>query len=576
METFKIDKFAGMARAIAPGVAYPPSKLFNLNMEAVGGYAVLGRLVNTGLGDAGVLEVVGADQIGRATVVASSGNYAVIEDGVLHQSNYRAEDADVATHIPGFGLYAGVAKVFGRSSTQFVNGSVAENYEITATYAPTPADEPYGGVWGSGGLDFAYAIFWIKSPQSGNVVIKFQQISLQTANVTDNTIIFTAPEMQEDVFADIYFASTSWNDQGQVFPPTFIKTLTSNESYQLIVYPTGIALEDAGFPIVRLAETHKGRMYGAGVYPFYDAVNLRLAGNSTTTPQFPASLAGSQMIIFSDPGRLNFSGSTNFFSIAPTQSTEITALSSASGVLAIFFDNETWMLSGDSLQNFSLDLFPFPVGCDKGVTPAKVGGKVYPIWKGRIYEIGGGGGREISAAMYKPSDPFTAISSDSQTGHLITKTRNNLVFRYDPKNDSWSNDLAQGDVSFLPGKNGLTYLYSSGKLSKVEQAEKPYPNPELEFEKVDCQKPYEEKLFRRVFFAATGNVRRVSLDFSVDDKPGYTDIEGVRDIAGRFVFSLPSPVGIYAKMKFVLQDCDADVVVVPPIEIEYEVKRRKL
>lgn len=582
METFKIDKFAGMARAVAPGVAYPPSKLFNLNMDALGGYAVLGKLANTGLGDTGVLRVIGIDQIGRASIVASSGNYAVIEDGVLYQSNLKANDTDVIVHIPGFGIFAGDQKIFGRTASGYVGSDVVKDYKVSAEYFKNPQIYFIGETPDDGGQRYLCAVFWLRNPQSGNMVLKVQFIGNNGAyeqfvavDSNPDSVKIRAPKMDSEVFVDIYYGSSSISG-GENMPLTFVKTLASEESFIVDGFPTGTILENAGFPIFRLAETHKGRVYGVGVYPFYDEKDIRLNTSGHYPPSFPKSLAGSQMLVVTDPGRLNFSSTPNYFPISPTQSTKITALSSASGVLIIFFDNETWFLSGDSPQNFSLDLFPFPAGCDEGVTPAKLGGKVYPIWKGRIYEVGGGGGREIGAVMYKPSDPFTAISSDSHTGHLIVQTKSNTIFRYDPKNDSWANDLVEGPVNFLPSKDGLAYLSANGRLSKVQVAEKPSPNPELEFEKIDCGKPYEEKLFRRVWFAVTGNVRRVSLDFSVDGKPGYTGIEGVRDVAGRFVFSLPSPVGIYAKIKFTLEDCEPDVVVVPPIEIEYEVKRRKL
>lgn len=563
MAVFRLDKFAGLARAIAPGVAYPPSVLRNLSLDVLGGYAPLGYVDEQGLGAYGVDSTVGVDQTGKSTIVISPDNsYGVLSENTIYKSGYTAESGDVATHLPSFGLYAGSAKIFGLNDIgeEVTNGT----YTITAVAGS-------GGSLDAGnhrvtGITYARTL-------GGNVILG---VSSTTITVSSNgSITITAPTYSKDLYTDIYIYSAPVDSA----VPTFVKTLQSGGTHLVKTPPTGFSLSNAGLPVFKLAEAYKGRVFGVGVYPFVEPFSM----TTLDTPYTPSLYAGGQVLVYTEVGSLNLTRTVNFIGFAATQSQSITALASGSGGLFVFLENETWFLSGVSAADFYLEPYPFTVGCDAGVTPAKLGGKVYPIWQGRIFEVSSGGARDVSAAMFRQSDPFVALSADALTGHLIAKTESGFIYRWNPLNDAWVSDLKEGaSIRFYPSRTGLRYQ-DGARLARVLRG-KPAGQVELAFHNVDCgewQNQYGseslghyEKSFRRVSLLVHGEVREVLFYFSVDGKPAET-YRGERGVSGRWVFSIPGTVGVYASLRFVFLDPSEDCIVRAPIEIEYESRRRE-
>ena len=171
-----------------------------------------------------------------------------------------------------------------------------------------------------------------------------------------------------------------------------------------------------------------------------------------------------QTLVYSDAGYANRGTEFNYFVLSASNSAEITALASTPAGLLVFMNNETWLLTGNVDPFFSalsqspqarIQRFSGTIGCDRGVIPGRLGGIVFPIYRGELYAITlgmgdvdfGSGLQPIGAPVNLREDPFVQVVGEPQTNHIVARTRNGLVYRYDTETRQWVDDPLSGAAS---------------------------------------------------------------------------------------------------------------------------------
>jgi hypothetical protein len=166
-------------------------------------------------------------------------------------------------------------------------------------------------------------------------------------------------------------------------------------------------------------------------------------------------------LIFSDAGYANRGTDLNYFVLSASNSAEITALASTPAGLLIFMNNETWLLSGNVDPFFTaisqspqarIQRFSGTIGCDRGVIPGRLGGVVFPIYKGELYSVTlgmgdvdfGSGLQPIGRPINLREDPIVQVVGEPQTNHVVVRTRGGLVYRYDTQTGQWVDDPFTG------------------------------------------------------------------------------------------------------------------------------------
>jgi len=163
-------------------------------------------------------------------------------------------------------------------------------------------------------------------------------------------------------------------------------------------------------------------------------------------------------LVYSDVGSANRGSDLNYFVLNASNSSRITALASTAAGLLIFMDNETWLLSGNVDPYFSalaqepqarIQRFSGTLGCDAGVIPGRLGGVVFPIYKGELYAITlgmgdvdfGGGIELIGLPIHLKEDPIVQVVGEAQTNHVVVRTRRGAVYRFDTRSKQWADDV---------------------------------------------------------------------------------------------------------------------------------------
>lgn len=203
-----------------------------------------------------------------------------------------------------------------------------------------------------------------------------------------------------------------------------------------------------------------------------------------------------QTLIYSDAGYANRGTEFNYFVLTASNSAEITALASTPAGLLIFMNNETWLLTGNVDPFFSavsqvpqarIQRFSGTIGCDRGVIPGRLGGVVFPIYRGELYAITlgmgdvdfGSGLQPIGAPVNLREDPFVQVVGEPQTNHIVARTRAGLVYRYDTETKQWVDDPlsgsaagaidVSGDAVFILHENDDNIEFEGGGVVRDEQ-----------------------------------------------------------------------------------------------------------
>lgn len=155
-------------------------------------------------------------------------------------------------------------------------------------------------------------------------------------------------------------------------------------------------------------------------------------------------------IVYSAVNSVNRGVSGNLIALTASASNEITALTSTPAGLLIFMENETWLLSGDpdNYSASSVQRFSGTLGCDVGVIPARLGGVVFPIYKGELYMVNlgmgdvdfGSGVENIGRPVWLREDGFVQVVAEPQSNMLVARTVSGRVYRYDSVTKSWMDD----------------------------------------------------------------------------------------------------------------------------------------
>jgi len=155
-------------------------------------------------------------------------------------------------------------------------------------------------------------------------------------------------------------------------------------------------------------------------------------------------------IVYSAVNSVNRGVSGNLIALTASVSNEITALTSTPAGLLIFMENETWLLTGnpDDYSASSVQRFSGTLGCDQGVIPARLGGVVFPIYKGELYMVSlgmgdvdfGTGVENIGRPVWLREDGFVQVVAEPQSNMLVARTVSGRVYRYDSVTKSWMDD----------------------------------------------------------------------------------------------------------------------------------------
>ena len=201
------------------------------------------------------------------------------------------------------------------------------------------------------------------------------------------------------------------------------------------------------------------------------------------------------VLIYSNVGSANRGSDLNYFVLNASNSSQITALASTPAGLLIFMDNETWLLSGNVDPYFTalagqpqarIQRFSGTIGCDNSVIPGRLGGVVFSIYKGELYAITlgmgdvdfGSGIELLSTPLNLKNDPIVQVVGEPQTNHVVVRTRNNLVYRFDTRTKQWSDDVFTGflggpidsspDEQLLNTEDNFDVLFEDGFELRLE------------------------------------------------------------------------------------------------------------
>lgn len=315
-------------------------------------------------------------------------------------------------------------------------------------------------------------------------------------------------------------------------------------------------------------------------------------------PPLVAHLKPENTVIYSDFGFVNFASSYEQYVQVPlTNSERITGLASTPAGLLALGNNEAFLVRSDpALQDFSVQRFMGTIGCDEGTRPAKLGGHVAVIWKGRLFGISlgmgdvdfGSGLTDLGKPVFDPEDPFVQVVGEPRSRQFVVRTVGGRVLRLNLDEQKWTTDPYDGavysggdsDLVGLPvrlllptaGEEGSYYLLGD-ELRMVEYANLVDPgSPELVWEHLDVPEDrHAKKLWRRVrVYLSDSYGGRPTLDYEIGGRSG--SVSGTREGTGEWVFTLPGGLvsNKITSMTLNLVDAAWGDTMEPPLVIEYQ------
>ena len=335
-----------------------------------------------------------------------------------------------------------------------------------------------------------YTVFHLATlpTRAGDLVVDLGRRKVVFSGSTGNTITVTAPsvadiqaeadwtvpsEVAEKVRFDVYLMHETTEIEDPV--AVFAARLEPDETKMIDRLPrTGRVLGVEGF-IATIAFdstftiTHNERVWGI-------LAKDPLRFHMTIEDEFLEAISapGGVVLGYSETGYVNLMRADNYLTIIPTQSSRLNGLLSIPGSILALFDNEALSIQGDpALDGLRTDPFPDMLGCDVDTLPARQGGIGFAIFKGEVYAITGGGAENVSAAVWRPDDPFEQVipchscpSAEVHSGKLAfieARTRAGSVMSFDASRDFWYTPSVSAtlepDMLLLPhiDKDGTRY-----------------------------------------------------------------------------------------------------------------------
>lgn len=296
----------------------------------------------------------------------------------------------------------------------------------------------------------------------------------------------------------------------------------------------------------------------------------------------------STTLVYSTVGSVNRGSSTNFLPLSPLTSNRITALASTPAGLLVFMENETFLVRGDpDLQDLSVQRLSGTLGCDPNVIPARLGSVVMPIYQGEIYAVNLGGGDvdfggnmvNVSKPVWDQDDPFVQVVGEPVRNHVVARTNSGRVYRLDTESQEWINDVFDEypDLRWLtPASSGLRFgtIYNVDGYMFVLDSDGT-STPEVVWDALDLGDKNVMKLWRRIELFTEGQGDGApTMTFTVRGVTGT--VTGLDQGEGRWVFTFPrGMVGPHADLAFEFPGATDDLVIEPPIAIEYQPRYRE-
>jgi len=249
--------------------------------------------------------------------------------------------------------------------------------------------------------------------------------------------------------------------------------------------------------------------------------------------------------------------------------------------LVVFGENEAFLFRGDPLDdaNFAVQRFAGTLGCDEGVRPARLGGHIFTIWKGRLFAIAlgmgdvdfGGTLAEIGQSIWDPEDPFVQVVGEPRTRHLIARTQTGGIYRYSTDVNQWLTDPwdnVSGLNYLLPNVDvaGTRYVING---DAYQTAVVP-TDPSVTWENVNLGDKGMKKLWRRVrLFTSDDYSGTPELNYVIGSSSGT--ITASEEGSGWWVFTLPNGLVSEkaASLEVVMKGAAFGDEFEPPVIIEY-------
>jgi hypothetical protein len=299
------------------------------------------------------------------------------------------------------------------------------------------------------------------------------------------------------------------------------------------------------------------------------------------------SEGGPFTVAWTEAGFMNLAEPLNFLKISSSTSTSITDLASGPGQqLYVFLQNEIFAIYGDPdldlttrIENFGVRKLSGVVGHDSLHPVARLGNELYCVHRGQVYGVGEQGISEqpISAPIDKRSDPIVQVVGDSRHNHLVARTLDGVVLRYDVEKQGWFEDpWSEQSVSLLlPTPQcdalayGARYVRSNSVFGVVEIGDDAAVTARFAFTDLDLGEKNINKLWRRIRLHTSDDLDEAPfLTYIVRGQPAT--VEGRLTEDGVWVFTLNrGAVGPKITLDFTLPGLGRSTTIEPPVDIEF-------
>jgi len=268
-------------------------------------------------------------------------------------------------------------------------------------------------------------------------------------------------------------------------------------------------------------------------------------------------------------------------------SSKITGLRSSPAGLLIFGENETFLARSDpALNDFAIQPVSGVIGCDDGVTPVRLGGVVFTIYKGEIYAISlgmgdvdfGSGITKLSTPVFEPDDKFVSIAAEAEYRQLVAETSDSDFYRYDAETEQWLTDVYKStdvvtNIFSNPDANGVRYYKSSD--NSLNGAYGTLDTPVVQWGDVDAGDASVNKLWRRVRIF-TNDTYSGTPELTTVIGGNVDTITGSELETGNWVFTIPAGlVDDKIGMTLTMNGAVEGDTIEPPVTIEFVERYRR-
>lgn len=287
---------------------------------------------------------------------------------------------------------------------------------------------------------------------------------------------------------------------------------------------------------------------------------------------------------------VNVADPLSYLRISSANSDSITALMSGPQQrLYVFLENEIFVVYGDPdldagtrIENFGVERMHDIVGHDVSDPPARVGGQLYCIHRGRVYAVTAEGvsDQPISAPIDLRSDPIVQVVGDLVHHHVVARTDSGRIYRFDVERREWFEDPFSSDPQ---GEEGITVtrlvpaptadpeagVYYVAGLDVWPIRRPTEVDAVVVFEDVDLDEKAFMKLWRRVRVHTNDDFGgSIELAYRVRDE--WRDAPAVEGEDGVWLFTLArGVVGPKIDLRFTFTDLGPSDTMEAPIEIEF-------